>query len=256
MSSGSWSDQTWIAAVVSGMGRRAAADAGSAASRARATARRRISAGSKHGHPRLVAAPAQLHRAVELPVPRLVVVGGAQNGLGGDEAPLAPLGQLGQPRGLVDGVADHRVLEAFLGADVARDEPARRHPDPEGLLADVLVQALAQLARRRQRAARGVVQLQRRPEHTQRRVALELVDPPVMAAHDVDDDAEEPVEQPEDLLRRALGGQRGRADEVDEEHGRLADLAAELDAALERLARDVLADVAAEEVAQALVLAQ
>ena len=111
-------------------------------------------------------------------------------------------------------------------------------------------------ARGGERAAGRVVERQRRAEHGQRRVALELVDPAAVVLDDLDDDAEELVEQRDDLLRRALGGHRGRADEVDEQHGDLELLAAELDPALLRGAGDVLADVAAEQVAQLLALAQ
>ena len=42
---------------------------------------------------------------------------------------LDRLRQLAQPGGLVDGLADDGVLEALLGADVARHHLARRHPD-------------------------------------------------------------------------------------------------------------------------------
>ena len=79
---------------------------------------------------------------------------------------------------------------------------------------------------------------------------------PALVVDDVDDHAEEVVEQLDDLARRPLVGQLGRADQVDEQHGDVELLAAERDAALQRLARDVLADLAAEEVAEALALAQ
>ena len=77
-----------------------------------------------------------------------------------------------------------------------------------------------------------------------------------MLVDDLDDDAEEPVEQLDDLLRRSLCGELGGADDVGEQHRDLARLAAELDALLERGMGDVLADVAAEEVLDPLALAQ
>ena len=81
-----------------------------------------------------------------------------------------------------------------------------------------------------------------------------LLTAPPSSAIDVDDDGEELVEQLDDLARRALVGQLGRADQVDEQHGDLALLAAHRDPALQRLAGDVLADLAAEQVAQLLAL--
>ena len=77
-----------------------------------------------------------------------------------------------------------------------------------------------------------------------------------MVLDHLDDDAEELVEAGDDLLRRVLGGQLRGADEVDEQHRHLQLLAAQLDPAFHRGARDVLADVAAEQVAQLLALAQ
>ncbi len=52
------------------------------------------------------------------------------------------------------------------------------------------------------------------------------------------------------------GRERGRADHVDEEHGDVAHLAAELDLAVQRRLSDLAADVAAEQVAHALALLQ
>ena len=51
-------------------------------------------------------------------------------------------------------------------------------------------------------------------------------------------------------------GERRGALDVDEQDGGLARLAAELDAVVERASGDVLAHVSAEQVAQALALAQ
>ena len=96
----------------------------------------------------------------------------------------------------------------------------------------------------------------RRAEDGQRRVALELVDEAAVAVDGVDDDAEELVEQADDLGRRDGRGQLCRADQVDEQHRDVAFLAAELGAALQGAAGDVLADVAAEQVAQPLPLGQ
>ncbi len=206
--------------------------------------------------PRRLAAPAQRDRLVLAPAPGLLLARALERPRRGEHAPVGLLGQLAQPRGLVDRVADHRVLEARLRAHVAGHRAARGHADPGLEPLEAGPDPLRQRAPGGERAARGVVERQRRAEHGQRRVALELVDPAAVVLDDLDDDAEELVELGDDLLRRALGRHRGRADEVDEQHGDLELLAAELDPALLGGAGDVLADVAAEQVAQLLALAQ
>ena len=108
--------------------------------------------------------------------------------------PGATLGEVGQAGRLVHRPADHRVLVALLGADVAGDERARRHADG-GVEAGVgrrqRRELGAQGAGGPQRAG-GVVGLHRgRAEHAQRAVALELVDPAALGRHDPHDRAEE-----------------------------------------------------------------
>src|SRR5829696_4880328 len=68
---------------------------------------------------RLVAAP-QDDRVAHLPVGGLGGVRPPQHRVGGEQALGTLLGELAQPGGLVDWIADDRVLEALLGADVAR----------------------------------------------------------------------------------------------------------------------------------------
>ena len=97
-----------------------------------------------------------------------------------------------------------------------------------------------------QRPVRVLGHRRRCPEYRQRCVALELVDPAVMVSDDLDHHRKEGIEELDDLLRRLLGRDLGRADDVDEEGGDLAGLPAELDLLLERLACYVLADVAPE----------
>ena len=60
----------------------------------------------------------------------------------------------------------------------------------------------------------------------------------------------------DDLGCRAGRGQLRRPDQVDEKHCDVALLAAELGAALQRSARHILADVAAEQVSQTLTFGQ
>ncbi len=83
---------------------------------------------------------------------------------------------------------------------------------------------------------------------------LELVDPAAVATGRLDHDREEPVQGGHDL--RGIGGDRRRADQVDEQDGDLAPLPAELCAAGQCVLGDLLSDVAAEQVANALPLAQ
>ena len=85
---------------------------------------------------------------------------------------------------------------------------------------------------------------------------MNLLTSPSCAVDLLDDDAEEPVEQLDDLSRLALGGDRGRPDDVDEQHRDDAGLAAELDVTDRGGLGDVPADVPAEEVAQLLALTE
>ena len=166
------------------------------------------------------------------------------------------LGELGQPGRLVDRVADHRVFEARLRADVAGNGPARGDTDAELGLAEHPDQLVVQFPRRRQRRAGRVRMFDRGAEDRQRRVALEFVDESAVPVHGVDDDTEELVEQVDDLGGRHGRGQVRGTDQVDEQHRDVAFLAAELGAALQRTARDVLTDVPAEQIAQALSFGQ
>ena len=76
-------------------------------------------------------AAAQFDDLADVPAQRLGVERAADRDRRRQHVALLQLGELGEPGGLVDRVADHRVLEAGLGADVAGDGAARRHPDAE-----------------------------------------------------------------------------------------------------------------------------
>ena len=191
-----------------------------------------------------------------MPQLALELLGASQRRGRREHAALGFLRQADQARGLVDRVADDRVLEALGGADVACDDRPRRDADAGRQLGQRSPQLLVQRSRRRQRAAGRVLQVVGCAEDAQRAVALELVDPAAVLAGDLDDQAEELVEQRDDVVRRALGSQRRRPDHVDEQDRGLAQLAAQLDAALECRHCDVLAHVAAEQVAQLLALPQ
>ena len=102
----------------------------------------------------------------------------------------------------------------------------------------------------------GVVDGDGRTEHGQRGVALELVDHALVAVHHLNDDLEEVVQRGHDLLRGVVDGEGGGADHVDEYDGHAAVLPAELRLLLERLLGDLGADVAAEDVSDALALVE
>ena len=129
-------------------------------------------------------------------------------------------------------------------------------PIPKSVSPEHVDQLVVQLAGGSQRRAGGIGMLDRGTEDGQRRVTLELVDEAAVPVDRVDDDPEEVVEQADDVGGRPGRGQLGRADQVDEQHGHVALLAAEFGAAFERAASDVLADVAAEQVTQPLPLGQ
>ena len=86
------------------------------------------------------------------------------------------------------------------------------------------------------------------PEDAEGAVALELVHPAVLGGHRPDDDVEEAVEHGDDVVGRLRLGERGRADEVDEEGADLPALAAEGDAPIQGLAGHLFAHVAPEEI--------
>ena len=75
-----------------------------------------------------------------------------------------------------------------------------------------------------------------------------------MGADGVDDDREEAVEQRDDLGGRPARGQLGRADQVNEQRGDLALLAAERRRAVEGLTGDVGPHMATEQVVEPLTL--
>ena len=173
-----------------------------------------------------------------------------------DQQPARPgLGQLRQPRGLVDGVTDHGVLESLLRPDVACHHETGGDADRRRQAVDI-GKAVAQQPRREQRACGCVLARHRRTEDTQCGVAFELVDDAAGAVHHVDDDGEELVECCDNRRRRQRLRERSRPDDVDEEHCHVHLLAAQLHTALQRVLRHVLTDLTAEQVSQPPPLAQ
>ncbi len=165
-------------------------------------------------------------------------------------------GQFGQPGGLVDRVADHRVLETGLRADMAGDGAPGRYPDAELRGTQHREEFVVQLTGGRQCATGCVRVFDWCAEDRQRGIALELVDEPAMAADGVDHHAEELVEQVDHLGGRSRRGQLGGADQVHEQHRDVALLPAQFGAALQGPAGHVFADVATEQVTQPLPLGQ
>jgi len=82
-----------------------------------------------HHDARRLAATAQDDRVAEPPVTRLPLARALEHRLRGEQTLAALLGELAQPRRLVDGIPDHRVLEPMLGADVPRHRGSGRDPD-------------------------------------------------------------------------------------------------------------------------------
>jgi hypothetical protein len=91
---------------------------------------------------RFLRASPQHRRVAEVPVPRLLGRGPRKHRVRRERALRPLLGQLAQPRRLVDRVTDHRVLQTALGADVARHDRTRRDPDARIELRKLLPQAL------------------------------------------------------------------------------------------------------------------
>ena len=129
-------------------------------------------------------------------------------------------------------------------------------PMPARLLREVAGQPIGQATGGVEGRSGRVVEGDRRAEHRQRAVPLELVHPTVVLVDHLHGRGEELVQDRHHLGRRPAGGQLGRGHEVDEEHGGLADLATQAARDRERLLGDVGAHVASEEVAEALSFAQ
>ena len=76
-------------------------------------------------------AAAQLDDLADIPAQRLGVERAADRDRRRQHVALLQLGQLREPGGLVDRIADHGVLEAGLRADMPGDGATGRHPDAE-----------------------------------------------------------------------------------------------------------------------------
>ncbi len=198
----------------------------------------------------------QLDLALVGPLGDLAGGRGLEGAVAGKDALGSPFRPVAQARSDVHRVADHRVLEATGRADVAGHNAARGHADAGGQVRDVSDQARAEVAAGGEGVRRGVGIGERCAEHAQRRVALELVDPAVVLGDNVDDDVEEAIEHRHDLGRVALLGQCRGALDIDEHDGGVPRLPAELDAALERVTHDLLADLTTEQITQVLALSQ
>ena len=185
-------------------------------------------------------------------------VAGRRDRRPGREQPAVDvLGELGEPGGGVHGVADDRVLEPAVVADVAGDHLAGGDADAGPDLGHLDRQPAGHRPGRGEGRARVVVERHRRAEHREDRVADELVDQAVPPVDLVDDDAEEPVQHRHHVGGRVLGGVRRRPDQVDEQHRHHPGLPAELDLAeLGGGLGHLLADVPPEQVPDVLALAQ
>ena len=158
-------------------------------------------------------APPSLAVAVERGVRRL---GDQQVGVG-----LA--GQLLDPRGGVDGVADHREVDAPAAADGAGDDLAGVDADadlqprrPVGEFTSSTMHA------RRLDRALGVVGLALgRAEHGDQPVADELVDVAAVLVDARHGGLEQLVQLGDDLVRLGLLGERGEVADVEEQDGHL-----------------------------------
>ena len=107
---------------------------------------------------------------------RALTFGGALDRVrGGQQTARHRLGQLAQPRGLVHRFADDRVLETFVGADVAGNHLTCGHPDAGLALGHLGAQPFGDRARRGQGRVLGMLQVVGGAEHRQAGVTLEFV---------------------------------------------------------------------------------
>ena len=117
-------------------------------------------------------------------------------------------------------------------------------------------QFLADLTRGDEGRCGGIGQADRGPEHGEHRVALELVDQPVVLLDGRHHHGEELVQDVHHIGGRPGGGQGGGADDVDEQHSDSLFAAAEFGVLRQGGLGDLLADVATEQVAQAFAFAE
>ena len=177
----------------------------------------------------------------------------------GEHPPSALLGRHGEAGRRVHRVADHGVLQAGLGADVAGHGVAGRHADagvevglarPAAGAGRPARRAPSAAPGRRGRAGRRA----RRTRTAPRRPRTCRATPPRRRSRD--HGGEEAVEEGHDLLGRAPAGQLRGAPQVDEQALTHRTSPPSSDALLQRLAGDGGADVAAEQVLDPLPLAQ
>ena len=136
----------------------------------------------------------------------------------------------------VDGVADHRVLEAALAPDVARERLAEVEPDADLHRRSArrrparveLVEGEHHVERRVHRAVRVVALAERRAPLRHDRVADELVERAAVAEHALHHLGEVLGEQLGHRVRVHRLRERGEPADVGEEHGHGALVAAEL----------------------------
>ena len=198
-------------------------------------------------------ASAQHHRAVGRPSARRSASSARRDGGTGGQRPAGVvLAASARRAASLTGIADHRVLVAVLGADVACEHRPGRHPDAEvddGQRAQVRGERAgrARVPRRRRRRS------DRRAEHGERGVALELVDRArrrsSTAATTI---RKKSLRTSATSCGRAGGGQLRRPGQVDEQDRDVAHLAGPGVVGLDGQSRDVGPDVAAEEVAEAV----
>ncbi|CNN11408.1 Uncharacterised protein [Mycobacterium tuberculosis] len=114
----------------------------------------------------------------------------------------------------------------MLGADIAGDDLACRHPDAGLDLGHLVGQPIGYGPGGGQRGVFGTVEAVRGSEDGQGGVACELVDQSVVTVDLVDGDREKPVEELDHVGGRLVVHQLGGADDVDEDDGGVAVFAA------------------------------
>ena len=141
----------------------------------------------------------------------------------GEHAARGLFGQVGQARCLVYRVPDHRVFKAVAGADVTGHHRASCHANAR--LELQVLELLVQFARCGKGVPGNVIQGQRSAKHSQRCIALKLVDDALVPVHTLHHAVEELIERLDHVLRIALRGEAGGANHVHKQHRHIAGLA-------------------------------
>ncbi len=178
----------------------------------------------------------------------LVRARGVDHGLAHQDSLRHVFGGLSQAGSFVHRIADDRVFEPRVGADVAGEYQTARDADADIEFARSQ-DLVADSAGRAQCRGPVVVQFDRGAEDAQCRIAFELVDQAAVDHRRVDNDGQQPVELVDEVPWFEPVREGCRADDIDEKRRDFSHVPGEVHALLECPLDNIGSDVPAEEIA-------